>query len=191
MTTGVGRRALRSVGGEHNEVVQSHPNMCHHCGFHAVPVRLRCEQCGLQYHHGCGPPLSDHGLCDMCHGGGWDTFPKCYLCDREDDSLCEPTSTDRLAMRLVYHGLHWRRAESEEVPQDALVLPSTSWVALRLREDERRMFHLKELPHEGRFRMRVTVEGEGDLKAWLRSRREDELVMSVSGDASTSSVASS
>ena len=156
-------RAMLSVGGAYNEVLEEHPNMCHHCGFYAVPVTHRCERCGIQYHEGCGPSLAPDGLCDMCQGGGRAKFPSCYLCDVPDPAA-RVCGTDRLNLRLVYHGMHWRPAtsdESAELDGDTVRLPSGCAVASRLRARGGSMFHFKELPHEGRHRMSVEVQGVG------------------------------
>lgn len=165
-TRGRESRAMRTVGGARNEVLQSHPNMCHHCGFHAVPVSNVCVLCGIQYHHGCGPCLPDGGRCDMCEGGGRDRFPDCFLCETPCAMWACTTSTDRLNVRLVYHGMQWRRARaSDPVASDVIDLSPDSWVGVQLRRNPRRRFLPRELPERGRRRMRVVIEGQGALES--------------------------
>ena len=154
-------RALVTVGGARNEVLREHPNTCHHCGFYPVPVDRRCVECGIQYHAACGPPMSARGRCEICEGGGRRKFPSCFLCDVPCDVDAPATSTDRLSLRIVYHGLCWRRARTDRVPADVLVLGSDSTVARRLGADAAARFLPDELPEGGERRMRVAVEGVG------------------------------
>lgn len=141
-------RARLTVGGVENEVVESHENMCHHCGFHAVPITHRCATCGIQCHAECGVEV-----CETCDAG------TCYLCEQEDDISLPPTSTDRLAKRLVFHGLHWQpRTTDGPLTQDA-------FVAAELARDPTRLFHPSELPEGGREPMAVEVEGLGVMES--------------------------
>lgn len=151
-----------SVGGARNEVLEKHKNMCHHCGFFALPVTQRCSQCGIQYHDQCGPCMSPTSLCEVCAAVGQETVTRCYLCDASDDATLEATATDRLSLRIVYHGLHWRLASPDAaVPTGVINLAPSSSVALALKNDPHRMFHFSELPREGTHPMRVNVEHVG------------------------------
>ena len=149
---------MMSVGGARNRVVQHHADMCHHCGFHAVPVKFRCATCGIQWHGPCGP-----ATCEACDMGGEGGLPNCHLCEMEDPAYQCETATDRLAKRIVYHGYQWRAAAS---PISSHVeLHPDSPVARALQRDPGRRFDMDELPGRGTNPMRVAVNGVGVLES--------------------------
>ena len=147
-------RAMVSVGGARNQVVKLHQNMCHHCGFHAIPISHKCARCGIQCHNSCGSPI-----CDVCENGGREAFPNCILCDKDDPACEDATSTDRLAMRIVYHGHRWKK--TTENLSSHRFLASESHVAEELKANPDRHFRMDELPFHGRHPMMLFIEKVG------------------------------
>ena len=80
----------------------------------------------------------------------------CFLCKQADPECANATSTDRMALRIVYHGHTWKVKETE---RSSKILPEDSWVASELKRNPERTFAVDELPFEGKCRMEVSLDG--------------------------------
>ena len=153
------RRAIRTVGGANNLIVERHPRGCQHCGFFGVPADAACERCGVRVHSQC-IELREGRLCDDCAEGGRVANEVCALCQRPDPPGLAVDATDRLYKVLVLHGHEWEEEEEEE-ERDAdaarLELDPDGAVARELSAYPHARFAPADLPEAGARPMRVRL----------------------------------
>lgn len=149
-----------------SHVVERHPRMCHHCGFHGTVPENVCVDCGIQTHAGCYDMVG--GKCDMCTNG-LDHKAVCALCLQPDKDAEEESkdATNRLSKRLVHWGRTWSRIDvpSDVLGDDYLTLTADGpWAAVvrKLGEDPTSTFLPTELPQRGNKKMVATV-GEDEV----------------------------
>lgn len=149
-------RGVRIVGGSRNDVVESHPHVCHHCGFFGVPADRTCTTCGIMVHRQCVPWTHDD-VCDACT----DVHVRdgiCELCLQPDDPTLPVHSVDRFCKKLVYHGRTFERQEETQVERTTQD-ETMSRLERRLSLDPTSVFRPWELPNGGKHPLTVTVDG--------------------------------
>lgn len=100
------------TNGTRNEVVQSHPHACQHCGFYGIPADVTCTKCGVRAHSQCLE--FREGLCGLCSAGEDEHATQCALCQRDDPRTDRQDATDRLTKQVAYYGRHWTRSSDDE-----------------------------------------------------------------------------
>ena len=142
------------TGGARNAVVESHPSLCHHCGFVGDRDLQVCTACHIQAHDDC-LRFREDGRCDACyHALGDEDDAVCVLCRKRDPACSSPHATDRLTKYVVYFGRTWSPGEVGDEGVDV----TGSLVSTLLSEDPSRTFRPSQLPEDGQRRMTVTLE---------------------------------
>jgi len=145
--------AVLLTGGASNQVLRSHPQMCHHCGYLAGKVVACISGCGRRAHPEC--VAWEEGMCDACNEEGV-LLTSCCVC--EEETLPNVANVDDVSVTIpcvIYHGRTWRRVDDGE-GGDAVVLAEDHWVSKALDDDPHHTFQTpSELPHGGAKAMRA------------------------------------